>query len=406
MTKRIKSTPLNVQTLYSPLSDMITLEILGNVGIRQWYYAGDDSYSPDYSLTPLQVRPVVMVYDSDTGTSYKPTYTSVVWKVIEHDGSAVSYVSEDPSADYSVENDGYGTLTVRKNYQANPPVLECTVVYQDSRSGEANTITATLQLFATTTSDSGYSLKIQQNRRWWNPLSNEGSPINTFTATVYNGMNVMSTGIKYFWYYLHNGQEVLVNHASDPCLAYVSGQGTASLTVNMDYEAEDVEYLLRIAVDWTDASGNTHPASEATAPNIQAVARAVTRWRLALIKGRVYSINGDTTRDSIMRHGFGIIYQQQGEDLDENRAKEFICNDWVLQQVVRNASTGALTTTRTAIGSGPAMEVMERDLANNNKHQNAVLCEGHLKSPYKVVVQDGKAVVQDGENVLSREIGE
>lgn len=397
MPKRIKTQPLGVQTLFAPLTAMLNLNYQASVGLHQWYYGTARAYSPDHAITPLIIVPEITVHDPDTKRTYTPTVTSVVWRVIGIDGSYSDYTAQDTAADFSVSPNG--TITIRKNFPyTDAPTLQCTVTYRDDRDGTNYTKIETLALSTSLSSEEVYSIQILNNRKWWNPLGSD-SPEITFTALARLGEEDVTEHVKFFWYYIHNGAEVLVDDAGDPSLGYVSGQGTATLTVDARYEAEDIEYHVRIASDWTDDGGTEHAASTATAPNVDNVyARATTRWNVGNVKGETFSPNGDTVRNSIEKHRFFVKYRQNGVDIDESIARERIVNSWAMQRV-----SAAGVPSLTDLGTGEYVEVMDSEMVNGSGYPTTIIAEGSIKSPIRglsVNIDGTECLVMDGDKLV------
>ena len=94
MVKKIKSQSLGVNTLYSPLSAELSLQLLGGVNPsanKQWYYpnaTGTSQWVPNYAVTSLFIKPVVTVADPETAQSYTPPYQTM-WTEVKNDASLI-----------------------------------------------------------------------------------------------------------------------------------------------------------------------------------------------------------------------------------------------------------------------------------------------------------------------------
>lgn len=395
MVKKIKSQGLNATTLVSPLTSTMRIEDVGSVGYRQFYYRTKREYQPDHTLTPLVLRPVVEAWDPDSKQAFRPQLTSVVWRVVDAAGNVAEYTASNPGADYSVGTDG--TLTMRKNVSyGNGLTLTCILQFRDPRTGGNSEKRETVTVTTDEVAESVYTLTIgglfngnkTGDRVFWNPLSSQ-SPTVAFTAAVKQGTDDVTDAVKLFWYYRHNGAEVLVDDANDPCLAYVSGQHTKALTVDADHEDEVVEYIARIAADWTDAAGTAHKASEATQPNVEGVwARATVRWDIRRLKARVYSDNGDTTRPELTHHVYRPLFRQNGVDISEEKARERIVNEWKLGRVGGNG------TAEEYLGTGPDVTVKEEKLTDQSGMPVTVTADSTVLGPLKTVSHGGAIVTQ------------
>lgn len=393
--KRIKSQSLGVNTLFAPLSDSLVIENVSGVAERQWYYATGTSWAPDYSRTPLILRPIVTAVNPETGESFRPQLTSVVWVETLENGTITEFTSESGITGYSVAADG--TLTMTKNVPVGSTglMLTCIATYVDSRRGVNYQKEETITIGCSQAAEETYKIQLTPDRQYYNPMAGD-NPVKTIAAKAFRGETDVTANVKFFWYYIHKGAEVLIENnptiaaAVDPCLAYISGQGTALLTINADYENEDLTFVCRIA-------DNT----SATAPNIEHVSkRATVRWKIPAIRGIVNSPNGDTARENITEHEFNVLYRQGGRDISDDIAKERIIRHWSRKRVDQSGVVD--------LGRSPSVKVKESHLLNGVGAQVNVNADGFLLSPYKAVMQDGKVVTQvvDGKTyiVLGREV--
>lgn len=379
--KKFKSQGLGVNTLYAPLSDSMVIENISGVAERQWYYATGTSWAPDYSRTPLILRPVVTAVNPETGDTFSPQLVSVVWIETAENGTKTEFTSASGVSGYSVAADG--TLTMTKNVPAGSTglMLTCIATYTDPRRNVNYQKEETFTIGCSQAAEEQYKIQLTPARQYYNPLAGD-NPVKTIAAKALRGETDVTASVKFFWYYIHNGTEVLIEDnptlaaAVDPCLAYVSGQGTALLTVNADYENEDLTFVCRIADSLT-----------ATAPNIEHVSdRATVRWRIPAVRGIVTSPNGDTARESMTEHEFDVVYRQGGRDVDDAIAKARIIRHWTRKRTDQSVTVD--------LGCSPTVKVKETDLLNNAGAQVHVSADGYLLGPQKAVVQDGNVVTQ------------
>lgn len=406
MAITIKTKGLGVNTIYSSLSVTLAIEPLGDSSLHQWYYRNENRYSPSHSVIPVRLKPVATVHDPETKESYNPTIASVVWTVTTKTGST-DYVISDTTADYSVSSDG--TLTVSKDIPYDDPVtLLCTVRYI-GETGENGVVAESVQLVTDVTSDPSYIIKVYGagngksfgNKLWWNPLSGVTSTM-TMTALVMKGLEDASANVKYFWYYVNNGSEVLVDDADSPCMCYVSGQGTQTLTIDAQYENEAIEFHVRIA-----------ESSTATEPDVDNVhGLATLRWYVGNVTVEAYSDNGDTVRQGMNTHVFAARVKQNGMDVDLSIAQKYINIEW--KRSYTDSSGNVTTTTE---GAGTTVEIAESRLKNST-YPVAITPDASFVGAYKVVVAydsytrgsdgvpvgvgDAKVVLYDGKIVVSQ----
>lgn len=392
--KKVKSQGLGVSTLYSPLNATLSLVDVGNIGLRQFYYRTEQAYEPDHEITPLILRPDVSVYDPDSKQAYKPTYSSVTWYVTDKNGTTTAYTADDTSADFSVGEDG--SLIMRKNVPyGNGLTLRCSVAYIDSRKGTTETIEESVTVTTDDVAESTYSIKVSGlyngnatgDRIYWRPLSNI-SPIVSFTAKAMQGNDDVSSTCKFFWYYMFNGSLVAVDDSNNPLLALVSLSSNGStITLNADYESDGIELYVKMADSTT-----------ATAPNVPFVkARANISWDTRRLRGRAYSVNGDTARADMVSHTYKVLYRQNGVDIPEEIANKRIVTEWTLEKI--NPSTGAKISRY--LGTGASITLPESEVIGNQYPVN-VVPEGKIIGAMVAVTHGGKVVTHGGKIVTGR----
>lgn len=393
MPRRIKSQSLGVNTLFTPLSVTMSMENVSGVADRQWYYANATAWSPDYSLTPLMLRPIVNAVNPEDGTSFTPPIQNVTWVETLPDGTVTSFTAESGVAGYSVAADG--TLTMTKNVPALLAglTLTCIVTYADTRRGLNEKVEQTITVALDVSADETYKISLKPSHQYYNPLDASDNPVKYINATAFLGESDVTADVKFFWYYVNNGAEVAVDDTANPLLAFVGYDQQAwtedgetvtpvnhrQLVVNADYDTENLTLVCRIGSGMTAAT-----------PDVEHVSRRATvRWRIPAVRGFVDVKNGDTARLEIARHQFGAVFRQGGRDISDDTSRQRIIKTWRL----KNTTTGATTL----LGTGHTIDVPEGMLYNGNGVQMNVECEGAIVSPLMRVVDDvtGAVVVDD-----------
>ncbi|MDO5395658.1 MAG: hypothetical protein Q4F07_06810 [Bacteroidales bacterium] len=130
---------------YRPLQISASLTTEGSVPGRQSYDAVSGEYSPDYTLTPLMLQPMVSVIDKDgiiSSGTINASLANITWTVTE---GTQTRVITDSDTDYTIERSGphAGRLTVRRNaMQGVPLILEFQAEYADTRTGQLYSVMA------------------------------------------------------------------------------------------------------------------------------------------------------------------------------------------------------------------------------------------------------------------------
>ena len=402
MARRIRTGAISVESLYGQLSAKLELQVMGGVNPvvnKQWYYPNAESanrFKPDYTKTGLFIKPVVTLIDPDTATNYTPSSFSTIWTEVKYGVAPKPFtgnVTEGGKVVYKVAADG--ELEVCKNvYPEDPITLICEITYEDTRTGELGKLNESITLTTSMSAEETYSIKLTPEHQYFNPLakSSEHTGLYTIEATAMLG-DKEATDVKYFWYYVYEHKvgssyvydEVLVDDADNPCLAYDpsnqtsdSGQGKASIVLDADYDSEDITIVCRIG------------KSTSSTPDIANVkANATLRWKVPNISGDVFSYNGDTARSFIREHKFGVLFRQQGKDIADAISKERIMKQWRLKK--------SNSTTSTNLGWGHEMTVKESMLLDKN-NPAVVSADGYLLSPYQAVVLYEKVTNTSGKN--------
>lgn len=127
--------------IFSPLSTTQGIEVVGNVAATQVYDPASQTFTPDYSLTYLVLRPWFAIVDPDgVLTSGRVEIANPVWYEIIN-GTRTAITSS--STQYAVTPSGAnaGQLTVKRNAAPDTPLsLVFTGKYVDTRTGGVHQI--------------------------------------------------------------------------------------------------------------------------------------------------------------------------------------------------------------------------------------------------------------------------
>lgn len=380
--KRINASQMNVDSLYSPLSEMVEMVCVGGRSLEQWYYVTAGLWSPNRRTVPLTLRPTVNVTDPDTGRAYTPTLTGSLWYYRTHGASSWTQITNTTeSADAPFTKKSNHDLVVRANFTAE---IRCDLVYADPRNGLSVNTTVYATIITNEDSDSVYNVHITTDAEGYefSPLT-EDSSLKTLHAHATLGESNVSSQVLFQWYTLQNGQETLIG-TDDP--AYVSGQGTATLTINALF-AEKFPVILRM-------KRNSNADLEPCRDHIAIV------WRIPNVSGEVYSPQGAAVKpDTGGQMEFLPIYHTSQGTLPDQKVRENLRIKWS-----RRNSAGAFST----VGWGFNNLQQVNDLRTNGQTSTLMQAEAYLRGPYRQVVSGNKGVTItiDGTtyNVVEREI--
>jgi len=388
---------MDVPTIYTALATQFRLETSGG-GTLQTYYGNGQGWKPNRTLTPLVVKPVLIAVDPDTQELLTPVFQNVTWEeVFTEDNSdpedtatiywTIGSTTGSLRSEYTVASDG--TLTVRRNVEPEESVsLRCTVIWTDPRTGTNYTETKTLPLACSLESDEVYGVSIAQPTRRWNPLSGTSSRF-TFVAAATLGPTDVTSSVKFFWYYVTNGQEVLVDDAGNPCAAYVSGQGTSTLVVDADYEGDALAFVVRIA-----------PSLSAISPTEPCRDHCSVAWDLPEIEEIYATPKGRVARPSTDELTFAVRYQAENQDISDAVSRQRIVKRWFMRR--RNSTTG--NTDESTLIYNETATVKASALMTNGDVHAFVGAEGFILGPLKVVKHNGQPVLYNNQPVFGRKM--
>lgn len=131
---------------FRPLQIDVAMSVEGSVPDRQNFDADANTFTPDYTITPMALLPTVSRMDKDevlAPGSINGELTNIRW--YENIGGVSRLIGID-DADYEIEGSGTlaGRIKVKKNAQPqNPITLEFYAEYVDGRTSQVHAIRAT-----------------------------------------------------------------------------------------------------------------------------------------------------------------------------------------------------------------------------------------------------------------------
>lgn len=192
-----------MDTNYSPLQTSVSIQVLTSVPDRQLYSATDNSYTPDYTITPLTLFPRCAAVDklsTAAAKSVNSELTNMKW--YERIGGVQKLISN--GSDYVITETGEnkGLIQVKKNSSIiNPITLEFSADYVDKRTSQVYTYKSNKVLIVTDSSTPQPVLVIDSpDTVQWYPVRDVLEQ--TITAKLMVGETDMTDDerVKFWWY--------------------------------------------------------------------------------------------------------------------------------------------------------------------------------------------------------------
>lgn len=128
---------------WKPLQLQVSFSVAGSVPDNQNYNADTEEYTPDYTLTPLILQPIVSVIDKDgiiMSGRVNRSLANIKWYE-NINGSKNLIGTGNSSYEITQSGDDAGRIKVKRNAEPNVPVtLIFNAEYVDSRTGQIFTI--------------------------------------------------------------------------------------------------------------------------------------------------------------------------------------------------------------------------------------------------------------------------
>ena len=176
---------------WKPLQLQISLAVEGSVPDRQNYNADTKEFTPDYTLTPVVIQPIISIIDKDEvihAGRINHALANIRWYEII--GGAKTLIASD-NTDYEITTSGgnAGRIKVKKNAQPLIPItLAFYAEYIDSRNGQVLIIQGSYMLECRSASDLIRMELDTAAQTVYNPITDQSQQV--VTATVWLGDRV------------------------------------------------------------------------------------------------------------------------------------------------------------------------------------------------------------------------
>lgn len=173
---------------WKPLQLQISFAVDGSVPGQQNYNADTQEYTPDYTLTPFILQPVISILDKDevlAAGSINHALTNVRWYEIIN-GTKTLIASDNANYEINTSGGNAGRIKVKKNAEPKVPItLVFYAEYIDNRNGQVMVIQGSYLVDCSSASDIVRVELDAAAQTVFNPLSDVQTQ--TVTATVWVG---------------------------------------------------------------------------------------------------------------------------------------------------------------------------------------------------------------------------
>lgn len=176
---------------WKPLQLQISFAVDGSVPGQQNYNADTQEYTPDYTLTPFILQPVISILDKDevlAAGSINHALTNVRWYEIIN-GVKKLIASDNTNYEITTSGGNAGRIKVKKNAEPKVPItLVFYAEYIDNRNGQVMVIQGGYLVDCSSASDIVRVELDAAAQTVFNPLSD--AQTQTVTATVWVGDSI------------------------------------------------------------------------------------------------------------------------------------------------------------------------------------------------------------------------
>ena len=176
---------------WKPLQLQISLAVEGSVPDQQNYNADTKEFTPDYTITPVVIQPVISILDKDAvlqAGRVNQSLTNIRWYEIIN-GTKTLIASDNASYEITTSGGNAGRIKVKKNAQPKVPItLAFYAEYIDTRNGQLLIIQGSYMLECGNASDLIRVELDTAGQTVYNPITD--ATTQTVTATVWLGDHV------------------------------------------------------------------------------------------------------------------------------------------------------------------------------------------------------------------------
>lgn len=221
---------------FRPLQINVGFTVDGSVPDKQNYDADTNTYTPDYTITPLILQPNISLMDKDEflqAGSVNHALINVKWYEIVG-GTRTQILSTDTNYEITTTGGNAGRIKVKKNAQPQAPItLEFVAEYTDPRTSQIHVIRDTYLIKCDNSTQYIPHLVLDAaDQTVYNPLTDPDTQ--TIHASLRLGTNECPAANRQFVWELYRDTNVWEQVGTDTTLDYhvtVSASGD-TLTIN------------------------------------------------------------------------------------------------------------------------------------------------------------------------------
>ncbi len=335
---------------WKPLQLQISFSVAGSVPDKQNYSTDTQEYTPDYTLTPLIIQPVVSILDKDevlAAGRINQALTNIRWYE-NIDGT--QKLIDSNSADYEITTSGgdAGRIRVKKNAEPKVPItLVFYAEYVDNRNGQVLVIQGSYLITCSSAAD---QVRVELNaadQTVFNPLVD--GQTQTVTATVWLGDKICPAE-KYALVWEVMGEDSSWHEAgTDEIMDYDITVNGNSVTVNK--RLMGTEMYLRCRVKYSaDGTPGSVALTDASPQAVISFVRRIPKFEYD-ITGVPYNIPAGILSIAPT----AVIRTTNGEI--EDAEKELL----PLWYIATNKASGSLSYSLVAHGISPIIPTAKMD---------------------------------------------
>lgn len=335
---------------WKPLQLQISFSVAGSVPDKQNYSTDTQEYTPDYTLTPLIIQPVVSILDKDevlTAGRINQALTNIRWYE-NIDGT--QKLIDNNNADYEITTSGgdAGRIRVKKNAEPKIPItLVFYAEYVDNRNGQVLVIQGSYLITCSSAAD---RVRVELNaadQTVFNPLVD--GQTQTVTASVWLGDEICPAE-KYVLVWEVMGEDSSWHEAgTDEIMDYDITVNGNSVTVNK--RLMGTEMYLRCRVKYSaDGTPGSVALTDASPQAVISFVRRIPKFEYD-ITGVPYNIPAGILNIAPT----AIIRTTNGEI--EDAEKELL----PLWYIATNKASGSLSYSLVAHGTSPIIPTAKMD---------------------------------------------
>lgn len=335
---------------WKPLQLQISFAVDGSVPGQQNYNADTQEYTPDYTLTPFILQPVISILDKDdvlAAGSINHALTNVRWYEIIN-GTKTLIASDNANYEVTTSGGNAGRIKVKKNAEPKVPItLVFYAEYIDSRNGQVMVIQGSYLVDCSSASDVVRVELDAAAQTVFNPLSD--AQTQTVTATVWVGDKVCDASKYALVWEVQDENGNWYTAETDAVMDYDITVNGKSVTINRWLMGSEMHLRCRVKYS---ADGNPGSVTlTAASPQAEAVfVRRIPKYEFD-ITGVPYNVPAgilNVAPTALIRTTKGDI---------SNPEKELL----PLWYIATNKASGSLSYSLVAHGTSPVIPTAKMD---------------------------------------------